>query len=210
MNSASPPTLALGADEHVPGRGFCDPAHTAGDVGTLTALRDAVRRQAVDRRTTVSAASRDEHRRALRRRARLGCARATTSRLPWSASSDNRASRSTTRRSLPLEHQIVARAGAFPGLLSYHNAQLDDNRWGNMVVFSSRAASRRPGARPRARPRSGERADATTSRSDSIAARSPTVCSERPTSSSTRRSTSTSPGTRHGAGSGCTLARPGR
>ena len=40
---------------------------------------------------------------------------------------------------LELEHDIVTRAGAFPGMLAYHNARLAEGGWGNMVVFASRA-----------------------------------------------------------------------
>ncbi|HEY3613008.1 MAG TPA: hypothetical protein VGK92_04850 [Gaiellales bacterium] len=36
---------------------------------------------------------------------------------------------------IALEHDIVGRAAAFPGLLAYHNAQLESGRWGNLVVF---------------------------------------------------------------------------
>jgi hypothetical protein len=138
MNSASPPTLALGADEHVPGRGFCDPAHTSGDVAMLTALRDAVRRQAGNRRATVLSFSDEigEH-----------CVAvpdwdALARREPVALVGFFGQSRELVDHSpiIAMEHQIVSRAGAFPGLLSYHNAQLDDNRWGNMVVFASRAA----------------------------------------------------------------------
>jgi hypothetical protein len=138
MNSASTPTLALGADEHVPGRGFCDPAHTALDVATLSALRDAVKRQAGNRCATVLSFTDEigEH-----------CVvvpdwGALARPEPVALVGFFGQSREQVDHSpiVTMEHQIVARAAAFPGLLSYHNAQLDENRWGNMVVFASRAA----------------------------------------------------------------------
>ena len=138
MTSASPPTLALSADEHVPGRGFCDPAHTAGDVGTLTALRGAVRRQAGHRRTTILSFTDDigEHCVAVPDWDALARAEPVAL-VGFFGQSREHVDHSPI---VAMEHQIVARAAAFPGLLSYHNAQLGDNRWGNMVVFSSRAA----------------------------------------------------------------------
>jgi hypothetical protein len=38
---------------------------------------------------------------------------------------------------IALEHDIVDRARAFPGLLAYHNAQLAGGQWSNLVVFRS-------------------------------------------------------------------------
>ena len=138
MTSASPPTLALGADEHVPGRGFCDPAHTAGDVRTLTALRDAIRRQAGHRRRTILRFTDDmgEHCVAVPDWDVLARPEPVAV-VGFFGQSRQHIDHSPI---VAMEQHIVARAGAFPGLLSYHNAQLDDNRWGNMVVFASRAA----------------------------------------------------------------------
>jgi hypothetical protein len=42
---------------------------------------------------------------------------------------------------MAIEHDIVVRAAEIPGLLAYHNARLADDRWGNLVVFDSPAAT---------------------------------------------------------------------
>ena len=42
---------------------------------------------------------------------------------------------------IAIEQDIVARAAEVPGLLAYHNARLADDRWGNLVLFDSRAAT---------------------------------------------------------------------
>ena len=42
---------------------------------------------------------------------------------------------------IAIEEDIVARAAQVPGLLAYHNARLADDRWGNLVVFDTPAAT---------------------------------------------------------------------
>jgi hypothetical protein len=138
MSSAPPPPLALGTDQPVPGRGFCDPAHTAGDLGVLAALRHALRRRAGRGRAGAARFSDDigKHSVTVPDWEALGRP------LPVALVGFFGQSREHVNHSpiVALEHRIVARAAASRGLLAYHNAELDDNRWGNMVVFSSRAA----------------------------------------------------------------------
>jgi hypothetical protein len=40
-----------------------------------------------------------------------------------------------------LEHEVVARAAAQPGLLAYHNVRFASGQWGNLVVLAARAAA---------------------------------------------------------------------
>jgi hypothetical protein len=138
MSSTPSSPLALGADEPVPGRGFCDPAHTAGDLGTLTELREALTRRAGRGRTEVAHFTDGigEHTVAVPDWGALECRRPVAL-VGFFGQTREHVDHGPI---VALEHRIVARAAAFPGLLAYHNAQLDDNRWGNMVVFSSRAA----------------------------------------------------------------------
>ena len=39
---------------------------------------------------------------------------------------------------LDLEHDLVARASRFPGLLAYYNVRFADGQWGNLVLFAAR------------------------------------------------------------------------
>lgn len=138
MSSAPPPPFALDADQPVPGRGFCDVSHTADDLDTLTALREALRRRSGRGPADIARFS-------------DGIGEHCVAVPDWEALARPLAVAlvgffGQSRRHvdhapiIALEDRIVARAAAFPGLLAYHNAQLDDNRWGNMVVFSSRDA----------------------------------------------------------------------
>jgi hypothetical protein len=38
---------------------------------------------------------------------------------------------------LEFEHELLARANAFPGLLAYYNVRFADRQWGNLVLFAS-------------------------------------------------------------------------
>ena len=135
--------LHLQADQTVAGREFSDPAHTG------RRRRDA--RAAARRRSRApppgraSAALRfaDEIGEHSHRRPRLGRARDARGRPRSSASSARRATMSTTRRSSTLEQRHRRARGRVPGLLAYHNAQLADGQWGNLVVFASPRTRRR-------------------------------------------------------------------
>jgi hypothetical protein len=135
--SADSPCLPLRADERVARRAFSDPAHTECDLATLTRLRDALRRAAGGRRSS-----------ALRFADEIGVHHVVVP--DWAALEQPRAvaligffgqAREDVDHSaiLALEHDIVARASGFPGLLAYHNARLANGHWGNLVVFTSHA-----------------------------------------------------------------------
>lgn len=129
-------TVRLG-NERLAGRAFCDPAHTGRDRETLAALRGALRRAAAGPRAGILRFADEigehvvavpdwaalEQRRAVAVIGFFGQARAGVDHS----------------RIVALEHEIVSRSPAFPGLLAYHNARLVDGQWGNMVVFASRA-----------------------------------------------------------------------
>jgi hypothetical protein len=130
-------TARLGKDERIAGRAFSDPAHTGRDLVTLGLLRAALRRAAIDQRARVLRFADDvgEH---------------TVSVPDWAALESRRpiavigffgqAREEVDHAAIvALEHQIVARASTFPGLLAYHNARLRSGEWGNMVLFASRA-----------------------------------------------------------------------
>jgi hypothetical protein len=137
VHAEDAPSTNLSAGEHVAGRDFCDPAHTDGDLATLRGLREAFRSQARRRAASVLRFSDPigEHVIAV---------------PDWTALVQTRPvalvgffgqSRDEVDHSpiVAMERNIVARAGAFPGLLAYHNARLGECHWGNMVLFASRA-----------------------------------------------------------------------
>jgi hypothetical protein len=138
MGAAAIPCADLGADEHVAGRAFCDPAHTTRDRATLTRLRDAVRRQGGGGRRSVLQFADEigEHFVAVPDWEALARPQPVAL-IGFFGQSRELVDHSAI---LEIEQEIVARAGEFPGLLAYHNAQLGEGHWGNMVVFASRAA----------------------------------------------------------------------
>ena len=128
----------LGTDEHVAGRAFCDPAHTSRDRATLTRLRDSVKREAGGAHGSVLQFVDEigEHFVAIPDWEALARSQPVAL-VGFFGQSRERVDHSPI---LELEQEIVARAATFPGLLAYHNAQLGEGHWGNMVVFASRAA----------------------------------------------------------------------
>jgi hypothetical protein len=138
VHAENAPSTTLRADEHVAGRDFCDPAHTAGDLATLRGLRDAFRSQVGRRAASVLRFS-------------DGIGEHVVAVPDWTALARTQAvalvgffgqSRDDVDHSpiVAMERNIVARAGEFPGLLAYHNARLGESHWGNMVLFASRAS----------------------------------------------------------------------
>jgi hypothetical protein len=132
--SAKSPCLPLRADERVAGRTFSDAGHTERDLATLTRLRDVLRRAAGGRRSS-----------ALRFGDEIGVHHVVVP--DWAALETPQPvaligffgqAREDVDHSaiVALEHDIVARASTFPGLLAYHNARLASGHWGNLVVFT--------------------------------------------------------------------------
>jgi hypothetical protein len=138
LGAAATPCTDLGADEHVAGRAFCDPAHTRRDRATLTRLREAVKRQAGAGHASVLQFADEigEHVVAVPDWEALARSQPVAV-VGFFGQSRERVDHSPI---LEMEQEIVARAATFPGLLAYHNAQLGEGHWGNMVLFASRAA----------------------------------------------------------------------
>ena len=127
--------VRLQADQRVDGRGFSDPAHTGRDAAILARLRTVLARAAGGPRAA-----------ALRFADDIG--RHQVAVPDWHALERSRpvalvgffgqARTAVDHQAIiDLEADIVARAAAFPGLLAYHNAQLADGQWGNLVVFGA-------------------------------------------------------------------------
>jgi hypothetical protein len=137
MRPARRAHLHLQADQTVAGRGFSDPVHTARDGATLTQLRVALARAAAGPRATVLRFADDigEHRIAVPDWRALETLRPVAIVGFFGQARDD----VDHGAIVALEHDIVARAAAFPGLLAYHNARLADGQWGNLVVFASSA-----------------------------------------------------------------------
>jgi hypothetical protein len=125
--------LRLEAAEVVDGRPFTDPQATAADAAVLGLLQATLRRTARGARGEVAGFADETGRHhvvvpdweslaAIRPAALVGFFGQARDGV------DHRAI-------IALEHEIVGRARAFPGLLAYHNAQLANGRWGNLVVF---------------------------------------------------------------------------
>ena len=138
MGATAIPRMDLGADERVAGRAFCDPTHTIRDRDTLTRLREALKRRAEnDRGSALQFADEiGEHFVAVPDWDVLARPQPVAV-VGFFGQSRKRVDHAPI---VEIEHEIVARAATFPGLLAYHNAQLGEGHWGNMVVFASRAA----------------------------------------------------------------------
>jgi hypothetical protein len=131
--------LHLQGDELVAGRAFTDPALTAEDCAILAALRVALARAAAGPRAPVLRFADDvaEHHVVVPDWTALESARpaALVGFFGQTRTDVDHA------RISALEHEIVGRAAAFPGLLTYHNARLASGRWANLVVFRSQAGT---------------------------------------------------------------------
>jgi hypothetical protein len=127
------PALRLEAAEVVDGRPFTDPRATAADAAILSVLQATLRRTARGARGEVVGFADETGRHhvvvpdweslaAVQPAAIVGFFGQARDDVDHAAI-------------IALEHEIVGRARAFPGLLAYHNAQLASGRWGNLVVF---------------------------------------------------------------------------
>jgi hypothetical protein len=131
-------SVLLEPGERVAGRDFCDPERTDDDLAKLRRLRAAMRERGESGEGEGRWMARD------------GCEH-------WLAAPDWEAlarvapaaavgffgqARSEVEHGpiVAAEHDIIARAASFPGLLAYHNARLGECHWGNMVLLASRAS----------------------------------------------------------------------
>jgi hypothetical protein len=137
MRRAERAHLHLQADQTVDGRGFSDPVHTARDGATLAQLKIALARAAGGCRAAVLRFADDigDHCVAVPDWRALETLRPVAI-VGFFGQARNEVDHTAI---VDLEHDIVARAAAFPGLIAYHNAQLADGQWGNLVVFASSA-----------------------------------------------------------------------
>jgi hypothetical protein len=128
-------TTMLQRTERVAGRAFCDPGHTERDLAILGRLRSALRKCAREQRLIAFSDDTGDHTVAVPDWTALARSRQVAV-IGFFGQARRQADHSAI---LELERDIVARAGAFPGLLAYHNTRLAEGGWGNMVVFASRA-----------------------------------------------------------------------
>lgn len=110
-------------------RAFADPAYTRLDLATLERMRVTLRRRS---RPGTWRDAEGEHWLVAPEPGRLleaapargvgffGQSRAEVDHTPISR----------------LEHELLDRAGRFPGLLAYHNVRFTSGQWGNLVVFA--------------------------------------------------------------------------
>jgi hypothetical protein len=127
--------VRLQAKALVVGRPFCDPTNTAADCATLGLLRATLTHAASRSRAPVLRFADEvgDHHVVVPDWEALAAAR------PAAMVGFFGQARDDVRHEaiIALEHDIVDRARAFPGLLAYHNAQLASGQWGNLVVFRS-------------------------------------------------------------------------
>jgi hypothetical protein len=131
--------VRLQGNQLVAGRAFSDPALTAEDGALLAALQTTLKRAAAGPRAPVLRFADElaEHHVVVPDWAALESARpaAIVGFFGQTRADVDHAGISA------LEHEIVGRAAAFPGLLAYHNARLASGRWANLVVFRSQAGT---------------------------------------------------------------------
>lgn len=129
--------MRLQADQTVAGRGFSDPDHTARDAAALAGLRVALARAAAGPRAAELRFADDIGRHCV---AVPDWSALETSRPVAIVGFFGQARDDVDHAAIvELESAIVTRAAAFPGLLAYHNAQLANGQWANLVVFASAA-----------------------------------------------------------------------
>jgi hypothetical protein len=139
MASPDRPPVRLQGDQLVAGRAFTDPVLTGDDCATLGTLRAMLKR--------VADGPRGHPRRLADELGRHHVVvpdwTALASAQPVAMVGFFGQAREDVDHAgiIALEHNIIGRATAFPGLLAYHNAQLASGRWGNLVVFRSHAGT---------------------------------------------------------------------
>jgi hypothetical protein len=125
-------TLAPGED--VPGRAFADPANTLHDLAALSAMHRALR---IRVRSHPSGGRWSEagveHWLVVPDPVSLGATRPVVG-VGFFGQTRKEVDHEPILR---LEHDLLARAVSFPGLLAYHNVRFADGQWGNLVLFAS-------------------------------------------------------------------------
>jgi hypothetical protein len=135
MSGADVPAVSLTANERVPGRAFADPVATLGDLAVLAAIRAAQRDRIVGERGCGSWIDQDGATHWLVA-PRPELVREPS---PCLAVGFFGQARSNVDHTIivSLEHAMLSHAEAIPGLLAYHNVQLANAQWGNLVLFEA-------------------------------------------------------------------------
>ncbi len=126
---------SLTADERVPGRGFTDPDASGDDLAALAVIRAAQRARVLDDGGGGTWTGRDgaTH--------WLVAPRPNLLRQPEPCLAigffGNARADLDHSAIISLEHAMLDRAAELNGLLSYHNVQLANGQWGNLVLFES-------------------------------------------------------------------------
>jgi hypothetical protein len=127
--------LRLQAEQLVAGRDFTHPTATAADRSTLRTLHSTLRGVAAEARAAAMEFADETG----RHHVVVPDWEALASVRPAAVVGFFGQARDGVDHAaiVALEHDVVARAASFPGLLAYHNAQLASGQWGNLVVFRS-------------------------------------------------------------------------
>lgn len=133
MTGAAVPVVSLAANEQVPGRAFADPVATLGDLAVIAAIRAAQRDRIEGKQGSGTWIDRD------------GATHWLVAPRPELVVDPSRCLAvgffGQARRDVDhaiivsLEHEMLSRAEAIPGMLAYHNVQLANAQWGNLVLF---------------------------------------------------------------------------
>ncbi len=133
-NAESSGVVALDAGTRVPGRPFTDPTATSSDLSVLAAIRSAQVKH-VERHGGGGTWVDSDHATHWLVTPRPGALHDPS---PCLAVGFFGQARDGVDHSviIRLEHAMLARADEIAGLLSYHNVQLANGRWGNLVLFA--------------------------------------------------------------------------
>jgi hypothetical protein len=138
LRRVTPEPQLLGPAQAVAGRPFADPARTRDDLATLARMHAALLAESRTARPRErwEGADGSTHWLVVPDWERLRAAR------PIAAVGFFGQARPVDHAPImTLEAAIVSRAGAFDGLLGYHNARLAEGGWGNLVLFDARESA---------------------------------------------------------------------
>jgi hypothetical protein len=128
-----PAVQTLAPDEGAPGRPFADPANTLHDLAALSAMHRALRLRVRSHpsggRWSDAGA---EHWLVVPDPVQLAAIRPVVG-VGFFGQAREEVDHEPILR---LEHDLLARAASFPGLLAYHNVRFADAQWGNLVLFA--------------------------------------------------------------------------
>lgn len=126
-------TVSLAPGERPPDHPFADPAATVPDLATLAAIRAAQRERVLAERGGGTWTDGDGASHWLvAPRPELLVSDASCLAIGFFGQARDGVDHSII---VSLEHAILARAKEIPGLLSYHNVQVAEGQWGNLVLF---------------------------------------------------------------------------